>query len=157
VEVNIQDDRVSVHLPTEIQAFIEEFAELFQVLVDLPPSRPCDHSIPLIEGATLIQMRPYSYVPPLKDEIKKQVTGMLRNGLIQKSSSPFASSVLLVKKKDNSWRFCVDYRHLNAITVKSKYHVPVIDEFLDELATVSWFTSLDLRAGFHQTRLKPGE
>jgi endonuclease IV len=100
---------------------------------------------------------PYSYVPPLKDEIKKQVTGMLRNGLIQKSSSPFAFSVLLVKKKDNSWRFCVDYSHLNAITVKSKYHVPVIDEFLDELATASGFTSLDLRASFHHIRLKPGE
>jgi hypothetical protein len=63
----------------------------------------------------------------------------------------------LVRKKDNTWRFCVDYRHLNAITVKGKYHVPIIDELLDELAHASWFTCLDLRAGFHQIRLKPGE
>lgn len=63
----------------------------------------------------------------------------------------------MVKKKDNSWQFCVDYRHLIAITLKAKYPVPIIDEFLDELSSVSWFSSLDLRSGFHQIRLKPGE
>jgi hypothetical protein len=65
--------------------------------------------------------------------------------------------VLLVKKKDGSWRFYVDYHHLNAITVKGKYSVPVIDETLYELASTSWFSKLDLRAGFHQIRLHAGE
>ena len=66
-------------------------------------------------------MRPYRYAPVLKDEIERQVNDMLNNGLIQPSASPFSSSVLLVKKKDNTWQFCVDYRFLNAITVKGKY------------------------------------
>ena len=66
-------------------------------------------------------MRPYRYAHVLKDEIERQVNDMLNNGLIQPSASPFSSSVLLVKKKDNIWQFCVDYRFLNAITVKGKY------------------------------------
>jgi hypothetical protein len=57
---------------------------------------------------------------------------MLKQGLIQPGQSPFASSVLLVCKKDGTWRFCVDYRHLNAVTVKERYPTSVVDELLDE-------------------------
>lgn len=152
VDVLVADDRVSVSIPPAVQQLIEEFAVLFQIPTELPPSRACDHSIPLVEGASPVQMRPYRYAPALKTKIECQVKEMLKNGIIQRSSSPFSSSIILVKKKDNSWRFCVDYRHLNAITVKTKYPVPIIDE----LAHASGFSSLDLRAGFHQIRLKKG-
>lgn len=84
----------------------------------------------------------------MEDEIESQVAEMLQTRLIQHSTSAFSSHVLLVKKKDNSWRFCVDYRHLNALTVKSKYSVTIIDELSDELFGTSWFSILDLQAGF---------
>jgi hypothetical protein len=104
----------------------------------------------LVQGATPFYIRPYRYAPVLKTEIEARVQEMLKVGLIQYSSIPFSSHVLLVKKKDNIYRFCVDYRHLNAITVKDQYLVPVIDKLLDELNGASWFSSLDLCAGFHQ-------
>jgi tRNA A37 N6-isopentenylltransferase MiaA len=115
----------------------------------LPLSWQCDHSIPLIPRAQPFYIRPYRYPQALKDKIERQVQDMLSQGLIQPSNSMFSSLVLLVKKKDQSYRFCVDFRKLNAMTVKSKYPVPVIDQLLDELHQASWFTKLDLRAGFH--------
>jgi hypothetical protein len=118
--------------------------------VGLPPKRHISHAIPLIPGAQPFRLRPYRYNPTQKDEIEKQVQELLQNGLIRESSSPFASPVLLVKKKTGDWRMCVDYRRLNALIVKNKFPLPVIDELLDELTGATWFTSLDMTAGYHQ-------
>lgn len=144
-------------LPTEVQALVDQFAELFAEPSSLPPSRACDHEIPLIPGARPVNIRPYRYPPALQDEIELQVADMLQKGLIQPSASMFSSPVLLVKKKDVGYHFCVDFRHLNALTVKSKFPVPIFDQLMDELAATSWFSNFDLRAGFHQILLKPGE
>jgi len=114
----------SAGLPPAIQSLLDEFDDLFQAPDSLPPSRQCNHSIPLIPGSQPFYIHPYRYPPALKDEIERQVHEMLSQGLIQPSSSMFSSPVLLVKKKDLSYRFCVDFRKLNSMTVKSKYPVP---------------------------------
>lgn len=144
-------------LHPDIAALIEEFKHIFEPVSGLPPPRSCDHEIPLFPGAKPVYIRPYRYPPALKTEIETQVQEMLEKGIIQPSKSPFSSPLLLVRKKDGSWRPYIDYRHLNALTVRGKFPIPIFDELVDELAGASWFSSLDLNSGFHQIRMKAGE
>jgi hypothetical protein len=95
-----------------------------------------------------VNVRPYRYAPTQKAEIEKQLTEMMKNG-IKPSSSPYTSPVPLVRKKDGSWHFYVDYRHLNIVIVRNKHPLPV-DELIDELTGARWFSKLDFRSGYHQ-------
>ena len=161
IQVSAVSDECNTSVPSDrppaITQLLQEFQSVFEPPQGYPPERAFAHDIPLIPGATPVNVRPYRYPPAIKDEIERQISEMLNSGIVQPSQSPFSSSVLLVKKKDGTYRFCVDFRHLNAITVKTKYPVPMIEELLDELHGASWFSSLDLTAGYHQIRLKPGE
>lgn len=151
----VQQMEDSREIPMPVQELIQANQILFQEPKELPPSREFDHHIPLLPGVKPLNTKPYRYSPAQKDEIERQVKKMLFNGIIKPSASPFSSPVLLVKKKDGTWRFCVDYRLLNSITVKNKYPLPIVDELLDELKGACWFTKLDMRLGYHQIRVMP--
>jgi hypothetical protein len=142
-------------IPDQIKDLILTYGSIFEEPKDLPPSRQYDHSISLLPNVAPINCRPYRYSPEQNDEIERQVTKMLEAGIVVSSLSPFASPMLLVKKKDNSWRFCVDYRKLNSISVKNKFPLPIIDELHDEIAGAKFLSTIDLASGFHQIKMVP--
>jgi hypothetical protein len=141
-----------VRVPSDnlLQLLLSEFADVFAEPTGLPPPCPFDHRIHLLPSTPPVTVRPYRYPQLLKDEIEKQCDGMLCQGIIRPSTSPFSAPVLLVHKKDKTWRFCVDYHELNSKTVKDKFPIPIVDELLDELKGARFFTKLDLHSSYHQ-------
>lgn len=134
----------------ELDALLRKYQQVFQTPNTLPPPCTHDHRIPLEPKSGPVSVHPYWYPHVQKNEIKRAVKEMLATRIIRPSFSPFSSPVLLVKKKDGSWCFCVDYRALNCVTVKDCYPIPAIDELLDELPGATYFTKLDLKSGYHK-------
>ncbi|KAJ7961036.1 Ty3/gypsy retrotransposon protein [Quillaja saponaria] len=106
-----------------------------------------------LDETQAVRIRPYRYPIIQKDEIEKQIGEMLQAGVIRNSTSSLSSPIVMVRKKDGSWRLCVDYRQLNQLTIKDKFLILLVEELLDELHGVACFTKLDLRSGYHQIRM----
>ncbi|XP_038999500.1 uncharacterized protein LOC120125070 [Hibiscus syriacus] len=148
----LEDSKI---ISTAIQPLLDQYHSVFTEPTGLPPTRNHDHAIPLKPEATPVNLRPYRFPYNQKAEVERQIANMLSSSVIQPNKSPFASPCLLIKKKDGTWRFCVDYRKLNSMTVKDKFPIPVVEDLLDELHGAVYFSKIDLRSGYWQIRIKP--
>ncbi|GJV60583.1 putative reverse transcriptase domain-containing protein [Tanacetum coccineum] len=134
---------------------VQDFPEVFpEDLPGLPPTRPVEFQIDLIPGAAPVARAPYRLAPSEMKELSEQLQELSDKGFIRPSSSPWGAPVLFVKKKDGSFRMCIDYRELNKLTVKNRYPLPRIDDLFDQLQGSSIYSKIDLRSGYHQLRVR---
>ncbi|GJZ24657.1 putative nucleotidyltransferase, ribonuclease H [Tanacetum coccineum] len=133
---------------------VREYVDVFpEDLPGLPPLRQVEFRIDLVAGATPVARSPYRLAPSEMQELSSQLQELQDKGFIRPSHSPWGAPVLFVKKKDGSFRMCIDYRELNKLTVKNRYPLPRIDDLFDQLQGARYFSKIDLRSGYHQLRV----
>lgn len=134
----------------ELGALLRKYADVFAVNdEDLGYTDRVKHEIPVVDDVPVSQ--PYRRIPPNQyKEVREHISELLKKGVIQESSSPYASPVVLVRKSDGSLRLCVDYRRLNLKTRRDAFPLPRIDESLDALCDAKFFSTIDLASGYHQ-------
>jgi hypothetical protein len=120
----------------------------------MSPERELEFTIDLKSGNEPIARTPYRMSTPELQELKMQLKEFLDLGLIHPSVSPWGAPVIFIRKKDGSWRLCIDYRQLNKATIKNQYPLPRIDDLFDQMKGVMVFSKIDLRSGYHQLRIK---
>eukprot|EP00253_Pinus_taeda_P020750 PITA_20750 len=133
---------------------VREFADVFpEEIPGLPPKWNLDFTIELVPGAAPVSRAPYRMSVPELTELKMQLQELLDKKYIRPSVSPWGAPVLFVRKKDGTFRMCIDYRQLNKLTVKNKYPLPRIDELFDQVKGATVFSKIDLRSRYHQIRI----
>jgi hypothetical protein len=120
----------------------------------MPPQRAIEFKIELQQGTTPIAKAPYKISPVELKELNIQLQGLLDKDYIYPSTSPWGCSALFVEKKDRELHLCVDYRPLNAVTIKNKYPLPGIDILFDRLPGAHVFSKIDLCSGYHQIKIR---
>jgi hypothetical protein len=145
-------------LPLKKIPVVCEYADVFpDELPGMPPGQNIEFAIELQPGTTPISKRPYQMPPAELAELKKQLQELLYKGFICPSTSPWGCPALFVKKKDESLRLCIDYRPLNAVTIKNKYPLPRIDVLFNQLVGAKVFSKIDLRSGYHQIKIRASD
>ncbi|GKD75720.1 putative nucleotidyltransferase, ribonuclease H [Tanacetum coccineum] len=122
-------------------------------LSGLPPNQEIEFCIELVPGAIPVAKSPYRLAPSKMEELLGQLKDLQDKGFIRPSSSPWGAPVLFVKKKDGSFRMCIDYRELNKLIIKNRYPLPRIDDLFNQLQRSQYFSKIDLRSGYHQLRV----
>nr|GEV60478.1 putative reverse transcriptase domain-containing protein [Tanacetum cinerariifolium] len=139
----------------EDMPIVRDFPEVFpEDLSGIPPARQVKFQIDLVPGAAPVARAPYRLAPSEMKELTEQLQELADKGFIRPSSSPWGAPVLFVKKKDGSFRMCIDYCDLNKLTVKNRYPLPIIDDLFDQLQGSSVYSKIDLRSGYHQLRVR---
>uniref|UniRef100_A0A8C5Q592 Gypsy retrotransposon integrase-like protein 1 n=2 Tax=Leptobrachium leishanense TaxID=445787 RepID=A0A8C5Q592_9ANUR len=147
--------RLGVQVPPTYQAFSDVFDE--KGVETLPPKRPYDCPIDLLPGAVIPYGRLYPLSEPELTVLKGYIDENLRKGFLRPSTSPAGAGIFFVKKKDGGLRPCIDYRQLNAVTIKNRYPLPLIPELLERLKTAQVYTKLDLRGAYNLIRMRHGD
>nr|ABA94789.1 retrotransposon protein, putative, Ty3-gypsy subclass [Oryza sativa Japonica Group] len=134
---------------------VRDYPDVFPAeLPRMPPERDVEFRIDLVLGTQPISRAPYQLARPFQEELKKQLDDLLSKKLIRRSVSPWGAPVIFTEKKDGSWRMCVDYRALNAATIKNKYPLPRIEDLFDQLKGAKVFSKIDLQSGYNQIRVR---
>ena len=141
-------------LPDQVKALMADYPLVFAEAEGVEQDPPVRHAIRLQDGASPSHVKPYRFTETQRNEIKDQVVALIQKGWVRPSISPWGAPVLLVPKKDGTWRFCVDFRNLNAVTIRDSFPLPRIDDLLHKVGQARVYSKMDMQSGFHQVPME---